>query len=175
MENPLGINGENMRILGIDPGLATIGFGIVEKQNFDFEVVDYGIISTPKDDPFPERLLTIYKSVGQLIDAFKPDAIAIEELFFAKNITTGIPVSHARGVILLACYQKMDRIFEYTPMQIKLALTGTGSADKHQMQYMTKSILNLNDIPRPDDAADALAVAICHGQTNQNLVDNLIK
>ena len=164
-----------MRILGIDPWLATIGFGIVEKENFNFVAIDYGIISTPKDDPFPERLLQIYNSVGQLIDAFKPDAIAMEELFFTKNITTGIPVSHARGVTLLACYQKMKNIFEYTPMQIKLALTGTGSADKHQMQYMTKSILNLSDIPRPDDAADALAVAICHGQTNQMLVDNLIR
>ena len=164
-----------MRILGIDPGLATIGFGVIEKINYNFEAVDYGIISTPKEDTFPDRLLTIYQATGSLIDTFKPDAIAIEELFFMKNITTGIPVSHARGVILLACYQKMKNIYEYTPMQIKLALTGTGSADKHQMQYMTKSILNLKDIPRPDDAADALAVAICHGQTNQILVDNLIK
>ena len=164
-----------MRILGIDPGLATIGFGVVEKVNYNFEAVDYGIISTPKEDIFPKRLLKIYHSVDALITKFKPDAIAIEELFFMKNITTGIPVSHARGVILLACYQRMKNIYEYTPMQIKLALTGTGSADKHQMQYMTKSILNLKDIPRPDDAADALAVAICHGQTNQVLVDNLIK
>ncbi len=164
-----------MLILGIDPGLATVGFGLVEKQNYNFEAVDYGIISTPKDDIFPERLLSIYNAMNALIDKFKPDAIAIEELFFTKNITTGIPVSHARGVTLLACYQKMKNIYEYTPMQIKLALTGTGGADKHQMQYMTKSILRLSDIPRPDDAADALAVAICHGQTNQQLVDNLIR
>ncbi len=164
-----------MKILGIDPGLAIVGFGVIEKSNNNFTAIDYGVISTPKDDTFPQRLTTIYQCVGDLIDTFKPDAIAIEELFFMKNITTGIPVSHARGVILLACYQKTRNIFEYTPMQIKLALTGTGSADKHQMQYMTKSILNLETIPKPDDAADALAVAICHGQTNQLLVDNLIK
>jgi len=164
-----------MRILGIDPGLATIGFGIIEKTNQGFTVIDYGVITTPKEMPLIQRLKHIYEAITESIKQFQPHEIAIEELFFSKNITTGIPVSHARGVILLACANSGIPSYEYTPIQIKQALTGYGKAEKSQIQYMTKNILNLTSIPRPDDAADALAIAICHGQTNNKLIDNMIK
>ena len=163
-----------MRVLGIDPGFALVGFGVVEQNNGNFEVIDYGVISTHKDESFSTRLAIIYKGMCDLIDTYKPDAIAIEELFFFKNQKTVIPVAEARGVIVLAGIQKNAHLFEYTPLQIKQALTGNGRAEKKQIQYMVKSILGLKSVPKPDDAADAVAVAITHLQTNSALGDNRI-
>ena len=157
-----------MIILGFDPGLATLGYGVITTDaKKKPEMVDYGIISTPKDKNLAERLIMIEKGVKQIIETYKPDEIAIEELFFAKNVKTAISVAHARGVILLTANKHCGRIFEYTPLQIKQALTGYGRADKNQIQQMVKTFLKLKSIPRPDDAADALAVALCHAQTNK--------
>lgn len=164
-----------MIILGIDPGLAIVGFGVIEKMRNSTRVLDYGIVSTHKDTPFAERLKQVYNGVSTLIDKYHPDALAMEELFYNKNVTTAIPVAQARGVILLACSQKMENLYEYTPLQIKQALTGNGRAEKQQVQYMVKAILNLNSIPKPDDAADALAVALCHSETNLILSGTNIK
>ena len=164
-----------MRILGIDPGLAIVGFGIVDKDNKGTTVVDYGVVTTHKDTPFPIRIKQVYSGVTRLIEKYKPDAIAMEELFFNTNTTTGIAVAEARGVALLAAIHKTDNLYEYTPLQIKQALTGYGRADKQQVQYMVKAILNLKAIPKPDDAADALAVALCHAQTSLVLYDTKIK
>ena len=159
-----------MIIVGFDPGIATLGYGVISTDKSGrAEMIDYGIISTPKEENLAVRLAMLEKGVKQVIDTFKPDEIAVEELFFAKNVKTGIAVAHARGVILLTAIKECGKIFEYTPLQIKQALTGQGRADKHQVQYMVKAILNLKDIPKPDDAADALAVAIAHSQTNQVL------
>ena len=156
-----------MRVLGIDPGYGIIGFSIIDKKRIGNEVVDYGVITTPKDMVFGARLQVIYESMSKLIDNYKPDEVAIEKLYFNKNITTGIPVAEARGVILLSIVMKNIPIFEYTPQEIKMALTGLGKADKSQVQFMVKTLLHLTKIPRPDDAADAVAVALCHIQTNQ--------
>ncbi|MBP5466285.1 MAG: crossover junction endodeoxyribonuclease RuvC [Clostridia bacterium] len=157
-----------MIIVGFDPGLATLGYGVIEKdKSFKPKMIDYGIISTPKTENLAVRLCMLEEGVKQIVAKFKPDEIAVEELFFAKNITTGINVAHARGVILLTAVKECGRLYEYTPLQIKQALTGYGRADKHQIQAMVKSYLNLKSIPRPDDAADALAVALCHAQTNK--------
>ena len=157
-----------MRIVGFDPGLATLGYGVIDIDKKGKPLmVDYGIISTPKDENLAVRLCMLEKGVKQVIDTFKPDQIAIEELFFAKNVKTGIAVAHARGVILLTANKECGKIFEYTPLQIKQALTGYGRADKNQIQQMVKTFLALKSIPRPDDAADALAVALCHAQTNK--------
>lgn len=156
-----------MRILGIDPGFGIIGFGVIDKENSGLSVIDYGVITTPKEMPFNERLRVIYDSMNALLDRYKPEQVAIEELYFNKNITTGIKVAEARGIILLTFQQHKLPIFEYTPQDIKLALTGQGRATKHQMQFMVKTLLRLTKIPRPDDAADAVAVALCHSQTNQ--------
>jgi len=155
-----------MIILGIDPGFAIVGFGILNKEKNKTEVVDYGVITTTKADTLPVRLEKIYKGMCALIDKYKPEHVAIEELFFNTNITTGIAVAEARGVIMLACINKGCKLFEYTPLQIKQALTGNGRADKHQVQYMVRAILNLKSVPKPDDAADGLAAALCHSQTN---------
>ena len=155
-----------MVILGIDPGLATVGYGLIEKNGNNVKVLDYGIISTSKNDTLPIRLKQIYASVTALIDKYKPNAVAMEELFFQNNQKTAIAVAEARGVSLLACIHKLDKLYEYTPLQIKSALTGQGRAEKRQVQYMVKAILNLKEIPKPDDAADALAVALGHSQTN---------
>ena len=157
-----------MIILGIDPGYAIVGYGIIDttKKNM---VVDYGAITTPKEDPMPVRLDAIDSSLKYLFEKYKPDVVAIEELFYFKNQKTVIPVAQARGVILLACQRYCGNIYEYTPLQIKQALTGQGRAEKAQVQYMVKAILGLNSIPKPDDAADALAVAICHSQTSPSL------
>lgn len=157
-----------MVIVGFDPGLATLGFGVIKKENKKKpEVVDYGIISTPKDETLPVRLAMLEKGIKQIIERYKPDEIAVEELFFAKNVKTGINVAHARGVILLTAIKECSRLYEYTPLQIKQALTGYGRADKNQIQQMVKTFLGLKSIPKPDDAADALAVALCHAQTNK--------
>ena len=157
-----------MIILGFDPGLATLGYGVIEKGSaFKPQMIDYGIISTPKEENLPVRLCMLEEGVKQVIAKFHPNELAVEELFFAKNVTTGINVAHARGVLLLTAVKECGRLYEYTPLQIKQALTGYGKADKHQIQAMVKSYLNLRSIPRPDDAADALAVALCHAQTNK--------
>lgn len=157
-----------MIIVGFDPGLATLGYGVISTDKRSKpQMVDYGIVSTPKEENLAVRLAMIEKGVKQIIEKFKPDEIAIEELFFAKNVTTGINVAHARGVTLLTAVKECGKIFEYTPLQIKQALTGYGRADKHQIQSMVKTMLGLKGIPRPDDAADALAVALCHAQTNK--------
>lgn len=157
-----------MIILGIDPGLATMGYGIIEKKpNGDSVPVDYGVVLTPKDESLPVRLAMLEEGVNKIINRFKPAEVAVEELFFSKNITTGIPVAHARGVILLTCVKYCGKLYEYTPMQIKQALTGYGRADKVQMMHVVTSLLHLQKIPRPDDAADALAVALCHAHTSR--------
>lgn len=159
-----------MRILGIDPGYGIIGFSIIEKSNSDNSVIDYGVITTPKEMEFSHRLKAIFESMQKLIERFEPDEVAIEKLYFNKNITTGIPVAEARGVILLSIVLKGLPVYEYTPQQIKMALTGLGKADKSQVQFMVKTLLHLTKIPRPDDAADAVAVALCHSQTNQAML-----
>jgi crossover junction endodeoxyribonuclease RuvC len=154
-----------MVILGIDPGVATIGFGIIRAERGKNTLIQYGVITTPPGIPLSERLVQIYNDMEQLIDTFKPDEIVVEELFFSKNITTGMAVSAARGVALVAVVQRTDNLYEYTPMQIKQAVTGYGGADKHQVQQMVKMLLNMKDIARPDDAADALAVALTHANS----------
>ena len=159
-----------MIILGIDPGYAIVGYGVIEKlPNGNLRVLDYGAINTPKEEDFPVRLAMIQDGMKALVSKFKPDAVAVEELFFNKNITTGIAVAEARGVILCTAIQNVPQVFEFTPMQIKLSITGFGKAEKKQVQFMTKEILGLKSIPKPDDAADALAVAICHSQTSSAL------
>ena len=164
-----------MIILGIDPGYAIVGFGVIEKTRFGVNVIDYGVITTPKDDTMPVRLATIYNSLCSIIDKYKPDCMAIEELFFQNNQKTAINVAEARGVTVLAGMEKIGKLYEYTPLQIKQALTGQGRAEKQQVQYMVKAILGLNAVPKPDDAADALAAALTHAQTNQILGNNDIK
>lgn len=157
-----------MIILGIDPGIATLGFGLVEKdKNGNCTAVDYGVVKTPKEEGLPVRLAMLEEGVNKIIEKYKPEEIAMEELFFSKNITTGIAVAHARGVAMLCAVKTCGRIFEYTPMQIKQALTGYGRADKQQIQQVVASILRLKSIPKPDDAADALAIALCHAQTTR--------
>ncbi len=157
-----------MVILGLDPGLATLGYGVIRKEHRrKAEMLDYGVISTPKDENLAVRLCMIEKGLKQIIEKFKPDEIAVEELFFAKNVKTAIAVAHARGIILLTANKECGRLFEYTPLQIKQALTGYGRAEKIQIQQMVKTLLGLKSIPKPDDAADALAVALTHAQTNK--------
>jgi len=162
-----------MRILGIDPGYATIGFGILEANRGDFRLVQYGTITTFAEDPFPQRLLMIYNDMIRLIDAVQPDVMAVEELFWGHNVTTGIGVSHGRGVILLAAAQRQLPIFEYTPMQIKQAVVGYGNATKLQVMDMTRRLLKMDKVARPDDAADAIAVALCHARSSTSLLQTL--
>lgn len=160
-----------MIIIGVDPGYAIVGYGVIEKDSRGVcHPIDYGVITTPKTLTMPQRLVIIDKKFKTLIEKYKPDHIAIEQIFFNQNTTTAIPVAEARGVLLCAGEQACGSIFEYTPLQIKQAITGNGRAEKHQVQYMTVAILKLKSIPKPDDAADALAVALCHAQTNQKLV-----
>lgn len=154
-----------MIILGIDPGLAIVGYGVINTQKCNSSVVDYGVINTPKEDSVPVRLEKIYNGMISLVEKYNPDCIAIEELFFNTNTTTGINVAQARGVILLVCQQKKLKMYEYTPLQIKQALTGYGKAEKKQIQFMVARLLQLKAVPKPDDAADGLAVALTHAQT----------
>lgn len=153
-----------MIIMGIDPGYALVGFGIVQYDPPRFVPVEYGSITTRPEAPFERRLETIFKRTLELIDKRKPEAIAIERLYYTNNAKTVIGVAEARGVILLAAQLKGVPIFEYTPLQVKQAVTGYGQAIKPQMQEMTRRLLCLKEIPKPDDTADALAIAICHGQ-----------
>ena len=154
-----------MIILGIDPGYAIVGIGVIEFVGNKFKPLEYNAITTPAGMPVPERLQAIYQGIEHFINKYKPDAVAIEELFFNSNQKTAIMVAQARGVIIVAAKNKGVPLYEYTPLQIKQAVTGYGRADKKQIQNMVKMILNLNAIPKPDDAADGLAVAICHAHS----------
>ena len=154
-----------MIILGIDPGLATLGYGVIEADDNRRRLIQFGTLTTPAGQPMPQRLRAIFQGMNQLMDIYQPDDVAFEELFFSKNITTGMAVSAARGVALVAVVQRTDNLYEYTPMQIKQAVTGYGGADKHQVQMMVKMLLNMKEIARPDDAADALAVALTHANS----------
>ena len=154
-----------MRILGIDPGFATVGFGLAEAERGQVHMVTYGAITTPAGLPLSRRLYQIGTDMEDLISQLKPDVISIEELFFNTNITTGIAVAHGRGVILYAAEKCGIPLYEYTPSQVKLAVTGYGKAEKRQVMEMTKRLLKLKSVPRPDDAADALALALCHARS----------
>ena len=160
-----------MRILGIDPGVATIGFGLVEAERAGVRLLRYGVIKTPAGLRLSNRLYQISQDLSELLTQFKPDEVAVEELFFSKNITTGIAVAHGRGVILLEAERAGVPAYEYTPMQVKQAVAGYGGADKRQVMLMTQRLLKMKEIPRPDDAADALASAICHSRSATSLLN----
>ena len=164
-----------MRILGIDPGYAIVGYGIVDYDGYKFKTVSYGAITTSAKDKFSIRINTIYKDMQTLINTYKPEALSIERLYFNTNTTTAIDVAQARGVILLAAEQGGLAINEYTPLQVKQAITGYGKAEKRQVMEMVKSFLSLNAVPKPDDTADALALAICHGHCAGNLYGKISK
>jgi len=152
-------------ILGFDPGTATTGFGIIESVNDVLKPIDVGVILTPADMPIEERLLSIYTDVNTLLDKYNPDTVATERLFFDRNVTNALSVGRAIGVILLAVAQRELPWMEYTPMQVKTSVTGYGGADKNQIQQMVVRLLGLAEVPKPDDAADALAIAICHAHS----------
>jgi len=157
-----------MLVLGIDPGTATIGFALVrDLPDGNNEAVEYGVITTPKGDSAPQRLMQLYKELNAILARYEPDSAAVEKLFFANNVTTAIGVGQARGVVLLALAQAGLEVGEYTPNEVKQAVTGYGSADKRQVQEMVKVLLSLDKIPKPDDAADALAIAITHLNTRR--------
>ena len=160
-----------MRILGIDPGIATIGFGVIESEKNTNRLLKCGVISTPAHTSLSSRLEQIYNDMCDLLEAFKPDAVSIEELFFNTNITTGIAVAHGRGVILLACQKAGVQIYEYTPLQVKQAVVGYGRAEKKQVMDMVRRICNLPAPPKPDDAADAVALALCHARSATSLLN----
>ncbi len=155
--------GDKLRILGIDPGYAILGYGVLDMKGNHFEVVTYGSILTDSKMEMPDRLCVLYDGLMEIIEKYQPEEASIEELFFNNNAKTAILVGEARGVAVLACAKKGLKIFEYTPLQIKQALVGYGRADKKQVQAMVKAILNLEEVPKPDDTADAVAAAICHG------------
>ncbi len=159
-----------MRILGIDPGLAIVGWCVLESNNGVCRPIAFGAITTPAHTLIESRLLTIEQDLSSVIEKYRPEEMAIEELFFTNNITTGIPVAHARGVILCTAYKFGLKISEYTPMQIKQAVVGYGKADKHQVIAMVTTILRLPKPPKPDDTADAVAVALCHAQTSHSVM-----
>lgn len=159
-----------MRIIGIDPGYAIVGFGIIEYDNGKFKTVDYGAITTPAGIDFNRRLETIYADMCEILDTYKPESLAIEKLYFQNNQKTAIDVAEARGVILLSAVQRNILIREYTPLEVKKSITGYGQAVKKQVQEMTKRVLHLPAIPKPDDTADALAIAVCHAHTDNSLL-----
>ena len=154
-----------MIILGIDPGFAIVGFGLLESERGRQRLLRCGVITTPAGQPLPSRLLQIEDDMGELLTAFHPDSMAVEELFFNNNITTGIGVAQARGVILAAAERQAVPIYEYSPSQVKQAVAGYGKAEKRQVMEMTKRLLGLPEVPRPDDAADAVAIALCHARS----------
>ncbi len=156
-----------MIILGIDPGIAIVGYGIIEYKSNKFRVIDYGAITTPSTMDTTKRLERIYKGIDILVKNYDIDEVGVEELFFNKNVKTAIIVAQARGVILLACSHNNKEIYEYTPLQVKQGVVGYGRASKSQVQQMVTSMLNLKEVPKPDDVADALAVAICHAHANK--------
>lgn len=159
-----------MIILGIDPGYATIGYGAVKYEKNEFYPLRFGAITTPAQEDFPARLEMIYDDMQQLLELVPAEAIAVEKLYFSKNKTTGIAVAHARGVILLAAQKHKIPVFEYTPMQVKQSVVGYGLAEKGQVMEMTRQLLKLKEVPRPDDTADALALAVCHGHSSHSLL-----
>ena len=159
-----------LRILGIDPGLATVGFSIVDVEKSKMKLVTCGVISTPAHTSLSSRLDRIFEDMNELISSFSTDVMSIEELFFNTNITTGIAVAHARGVILLSAYRAGVQVFEYTPLQVKQAVVGYGRAEKNQVIDMVRRILALPAAPKPDDAADAVALAICHARSSTSLL-----
>ena len=159
-----------MKILGIDPGYGITGFGLVEADRGQFQLLRCGAITTPPNTDFSWRLEVIYNDMVELLRVTQPDVVAIEELFFGHNVTTGIGVAQSRGVILLAIRQAGLEVYSYKPMQVKQSLVGYGNATKHQMQDMTKRLLHLNAMPKPDDAADAIAIALCHGRSSTSLI-----
>ncbi len=157
-----------MRILGIDPGFAICGYGVIEEaRNGTLSVLKHGVIETRKSEALPQRLHTLRRELHTIVDQWQPETVAVEELFFATNAKTVITVAQARGVIMLALYEKGIEIAEYTPLQVKQAVSGYGGADKRQMQEMVRVLLQLNSIPKPDDAADALAIAITHAHSRR--------
>lgn len=156
-------------ILGLDPGFADTGFGVVTKENHNLQFVAAGSIKTDKHIDFSQRLELIYKEVNLLIKQYQPDIVAIEKLYFARNVTTALDVGQARGVVLLALAQHKKQVIEFTPLQVKQTLTGSGAADKRQVGLMVKTVLKLSAVPKPDDAADAVALAICGAWFNQKL------
>ena len=162
-----------MLILGIDPGYAIVGYGLVEYQNNRFRTVDYGAITTPAGMPFPQRLQIIYRETQALLENYHPQAMAVEKLYFQNNQKTAIDVAQARGVVLLAAQLQQVEIFEYTPLQVKSSVVGYGQAVKKQVQEMTRVLLHLDSIPKPDDTADALAIAICHAHSSGSLMNRL--
>lgn len=159
-----------MRILGIDPGYGITGFGLIDVQGGCYRLLNCGAITTPPNTAFPWRLEVIYNDMTQLLQVAKPDAVAIEELFFGQNVTTGINVAQSRGVILLSIQQAGLPLTEYKPMQVKQAVVGYGNATKHQVQDMTRRLLGLPSMPKPDDAADAIAIALCHARSSTSLL-----
>ncbi len=156
------MNAASSSILGIDPGTAITGYGVVTEVEGSAQALAYGVIRTPAHQPLPHRLVTIYAELNALLDRYQPRAVAVEEVFFSKNARTALSVGHARGVVLLAVAQRNIPLFHYKPTQVKQAVTGYGGADKRQVQEMVRMLLGLEEIPRPDDAADALAIALCH-------------
>ena len=159
-----------MRILGIDPGLAIVGFGLIEAETGKTQMLQYGAVTTPAGLPLAARLVQLERDMEELIAQLRPEAIAVEELFFNTNITTGIAVAHGRGIILLSGHQAGLQIYEYTPLQVKQAVVGYGRADKKQVMDMVRRILSLQAVPRPDDAADAVAIALCHARSVTSLI-----
>ncbi len=159
-----------MRILGIDPGYGLTGFAIIEAQAGHIQLLRCGVITTPPNSDFSRRLEMIYEDMRQLLELANPDAVAIEELFFGQNVTTGINVAQSRGVILLAIQQFGAPVYAYKPMQVKQSVVGYGNATKHQVQDMTRRILRLEKLPKPDDAADAIAIALCHARSSTSLL-----
>ncbi len=159
-----------MRVLGIDPGYGITGFGLIEAERNAIGLLHCGAITTPPGADFSARLEMIYEDMRRLLEVSKPDAVAIEELFFGHNVTTGIGVAQSRGVILLAIRQAGVPVFSYKPMQVKQAVVGYGNATKHQVQDMTKRLLRLSQLPKPDDAADAIAIALCHARSSTSLL-----
>ena len=159
-----------MRILGLDPGIATVGFGLLDSSPGKLTFITCGTITTPAHTSLSSRLDRIYSDLQELIRTYRPDAMAIEELFFNTNITTGISVAQGRGVMLLCAYREGLKVFEYTPLQVKQAVAGYGRADKRQVQEMVKRLLGLSAVPKPDDAADAVALALCHARSSTSLL-----
>ena len=164
-----------MRILGIDPGYGITGFGLIEAERNQFKLLNCGAITTPAGMDFSARLEIIYNDMTELLKVARPDCVAIEELFFGQNVTTGIGVAQSRGVILLAIRQAGLEVSQYKPMQVKQAVVGYGNATKHQVMDMTKRILGLSQSPKPDDAADAVAIALCHARSSTSLLAKAIK
>ncbi len=162
-----------MVILGIDPGYAIVGYGVVNYSNNNFKPITFGAVTTPAGMDFPKRLNIIFDGITELIEKTKPDALSIEKLYFNTNTTTAIDVAQARGVIVLAAEKCGVPVFEYTPLQVKQAVTGYGRAEKRQIIEMTKTLLGLSKAPKPDDTADALALAICHAHTSGSLLGRI--